>query len=67
MAEWTTGWVFVHDGTYYWVGAPDAETARRLVAEHSPDAAKTEPERLTNGAGYISLPNGQVTVGKVGR
>ncbi|MDX2204713.1 MAG: hypothetical protein NW223_18325 [Hyphomicrobiaceae bacterium] len=67
MKEWTAGWVFVHEGTYYWVGAPDAEAARRLVAQHNPDAAKTEPERLTNGAGYISLRNGEVLIGKARR
>jgi hypothetical protein len=64
--EWTAGWVFRHKDTYYWVGAPDIETAKQLVAKHSPEAAQTEPERLSNGAGYISLPEGTVMIGKLG-
>jgi|EndMetStandDraft_5_1072996.scaffolds.fasta_scaffold1732780_1 hypothetical protein len=64
--EWTAGWVFRHGDYYYWVGAPDAEAAKRLLAQHYPEAAKTEPERLANGAGYIRLPEGTVTIGQVG-
>lgn len=64
--RWTAGWFFRYDDNYYWVGAPDVETAKQLVAKYSPEAAKTEPERLSNGAGYISLPEGTVLVGKVG-
>src|SRR5262245_1438030 len=66
MAEWTAGWFFHYGDHYYWVGAPDAEAAKRLLAQHNPEAAKTEPERLANGAGYISLALGQVLAGKVG-
>lgn len=64
MAEWTKGWVFVYEGTYYWVGAPDVETAKRFVAQHNPAASMTEPERLTNGAGYINLSHGTVLIGR---
>jgi hypothetical protein len=64
--KWSAGWVFRHGDTYYWVGAPDAEAAKQLVAKHNPDAADTEPERLTNGAGFIRLGEGTVMIGKVG-
>jgi hypothetical protein len=64
--KWSAGWVFRHGDTYYWVGASDAEAAKQLVAKHSPEAAKIEPERLSNGTGFISLPEGTVLVGKVG-
>jgi hypothetical protein len=60
-----TGWVFRHGDNYYWVGAPDAQTAKQLVAKHNPEAAKTEPEQLGNGAGYIDLTEGTVLFGKV--
>lgn len=63
--EWTPGWVFRHHDKYYWVGARDIKSAKQLVAKHNPEAAKTEPTRLTNGAGYICLPAGTVLIGKV--
>lgn len=64
--RWTAGWVFRHGDFYYWVGAPDVEAAKQLVAKYNSEAAKTEPERLANGAGFIRLPEGTVSVGKVG-
>ena len=60
----TPTWVFRRGDQIYWVGAPDTETAKQLVAKHDPEAAKTEPERLGNGAGDIEIGDGVVLFGK---
>lgn len=61
----TPTWVFRHGDCCYWVGAPDAEAAKRLLAPRDPEAAKTEPERLGNGAGDIEIGDGVVLGSKV--
>jgi hypothetical protein len=60
----TPTWVFRRGDQIYWVGAADAETAKQLVAKHDPEAAKTEPELLGNGAGDIEIGDGVVLFGK---
>lgn len=63
----TKAWEFIWKIYHYYVGAPDAETAREYLKKKHPDIAKDAPEPMELSDGFrkkLRLLDGNVRSGR---
>jgi hypothetical protein len=57
------GWEFRWEARRFFVGAPDAATAKQYLAPHCADTASTDPAQVPRGIlAFLELGNGTVRV-----
>jgi hypothetical protein len=60
------GWHFVDGEMQYYVGAPDAASAKEFVSKHSARAAKLDPAAIPIAVvRFLGLKNGTVATARI--